>query len=108
MRRYLLSLLASAGLHERSKSRLAAETERLAERDPILGAEALLDHCSLEDQHIDSRVLALGRRIPRHGERGFARRLRRTASGIVTRMGGDARERVERSTELVRGSGPCA
>jgi hypothetical protein len=54
------------------------------------------------------RVLALGRRVPRLGERGFARRLRRTASGIVTRMGGDARERVERSTELVRGSGPCA
>ena len=77
MRRYSLGL-ASAGLHERSKSRLAAEAERLAERDPILGAEALLDRCSLEDQRIDSR------------------------------MGRDARERVERSTELVRGSGPCA
>jgi hypothetical protein len=57
----------------------------------------------LKTRAFDSPVLALGRRVPRHGERGFARGLRRTASGIVTRKGGDARE--HRSTELMRGSG---
>jgi hypothetical protein len=48
---------------------VAAEPQRLAERHPILGAEAVLDHRTPEDQYVDSRILAAGRRILRHGER---------------------------------------
>ncbi len=33
---------------------IAAEAKRLAERQPILGDEAVLDHRTPEDKHIDS------------------------------------------------------
>jgi hypothetical protein len=36
-----------------------AETERLAKRKPILGAEAVLDYSAPKDQHINPGVLAL-------------------------------------------------
>jgi hypothetical protein len=48
---------------------IGAEAKRLAKREPILGAEAVLDHGTPEDQHVDPRVLAVGRGILRHGER---------------------------------------
>jgi hypothetical protein len=52
---------------------ITAQAERLAEREPVLGAEPVLDHRVPEGQHIDPRVLALGRGILRHGERRFGR-----------------------------------
>jgi hypothetical protein len=48
-----------------------ADAERLAEREPILATEAVLDHRTPKDEHVDPRVLAVGRRILRHGERRF-------------------------------------
>src|SRR4029077_3713706 len=50
---------------------ITAEAERLAEREPILGTEAVFDDRTPEDQHVDPRVLAVGRNVLRHGERRF-------------------------------------
>ena len=52
---------------------IPAEAERLAEREPLLGPEAVLDHRMPEDQHIDPRVLPPSRRVLWHGKRGFRR-----------------------------------
>jgi hypothetical protein len=49
----------------------AAEAKRLAEGEPILGNEAVLDYRTPEDQYIDPRVLSQSRRVPRHGKRRF-------------------------------------
>jgi hypothetical protein len=49
---------------------IAAEARRV-EREPVLGTEAALNHCAPKDQDIDSRVVTLGRRVPRHRKRRF-------------------------------------
>src|SRR6516162_9680264 len=48
---------------------IAAEAECLAEREPMLRTKAALDHRAPEDDHINSRVLAPGRRVLRQGKR---------------------------------------
>src|ERR1700681_1698798 len=52
---------------------VSAQAKRLAESEPALGAEAAVDHRAPENEHIDARVAALGRRVLWHGERSFRR-----------------------------------
>jgi hypothetical protein len=50
----------AAGLHaarpwcRASFAHMTAQTERLTEREPVLSAEAVLDHRAPQDQHIDA------------------------------------------------------
>ena len=53
---------------------IAAERQRLAEGDPALDRETMLDHRPPEDQHIDPRIVSASGRVLRHGERRFRRR----------------------------------
>ena len=53
---------------------IAAERQRLAEGEPMLGRIAVLDYGAPENQNIDPGILTRCRGIPRHGERRFRRR----------------------------------
>ena len=53
---------------------IAAEDERLAEGQPALDREAVLDHGPPEDQHIDPGIVPAGGGVLRHGERRLRRR----------------------------------
>ena len=48
---------------------VAAESERLAKGEPALSREAMLDHRTPQDQHIDPGVFAPRGGVARHGER---------------------------------------
>src|SRR5271169_4392411 len=52
---------------------IAAVAERLAECEPALTGEAVLDDGGPKDQHVDPGIAALGRRVLRHGDRSFRR-----------------------------------
>jgi hypothetical protein len=54
-------------------SYIAAKTERLAKGEPALTGEAVLDHRTPEDEHVDSGVASPGRGILRHGKRRLGR-----------------------------------
>ncbi len=53
---------------------MAAERQRLAEREPALDGETVLDDGAPKDQHIDSRILTAGSRVCRHRQRRLRRR----------------------------------
>ena len=53
---------------------IAAEAEGLAKRQPALDREAVLDHGTPEDQHVDPGVEPAGGGVLRHGERRLRRR----------------------------------
>lgn len=53
---------------------IAAEAEGLAKRQPALGREAVLDHGTPEDQHVDPGVEPAGAGVLWHGERCLRRR----------------------------------
>ena len=52
---------------------MAAEREGLAEGQPGLAGEAVLDDGAPEDQHVDAGILPAGRGVLRHGERRLGR-----------------------------------
>jgi hypothetical protein len=52
---------------------MAAEPERLAKGEPALSREAMLDHRTPQDQHIDPGIFAPRGGVARHGERRLDR-----------------------------------
>src|SRR5262249_13562271 len=52
---------------------VSAEPQCLAECEPRLGAEAMLDHRAPEDQHINSRIWPLRRGVLGHAEGSLRR-----------------------------------
>ena len=53
---------------------IAAEAQGLAEREPALARETMLDDGPPEDEHVDAGIAALGRGVLRHGQWRLNRR----------------------------------